>query len=130
VRAGYERVRINVPLWHYNGGYWSQKFFRSSYLAMRNNVRFLLKNESLREITRQAWWLIRFVCRPHQPFDPDIPHLRRLRPSSYAVNVAILSCAFLWNIVFLPITLWKRWQDGQKIKVARQRLDARCATIL
>lgn len=126
IRAGYERVRINVPVWHYNGGFWSKRFMRSSYLAMRNNVRFLLKTQSPREIVRQTAWLVRFVCSRHAQFDRDIPHFRRLRPSRYLVNVCLLAAALAWNVVFLPVTLWKRRQDERKVQAARQALDAKC----
>jgi hypothetical protein len=60
------------------------------------------------------------------PLDRDISYFRRLRPSSYIVNVSILAVAFLWNLVFLPVTVWKRYQDKQKVKAARQLLDTRC----
>jgi GT2 family glycosyltransferase/predicted SAM-dependent methyltransferase len=126
IRAGYARVRINVPVWHYNGGFWGKRFMRSSYLAMRNNVRYLLKTQTPREIIRQTIWLIRFVCSFRMQFDHDIPHFRRLRPSRYIVNVSLLAVAFLWNLVFLPVTLWKRAGDERKIKAARRVLDARC----
>ena len=125
VRAGYERIRINVPVWHYNGGSWGKRFIFSSYLAMRNNIRFLLKTQTPREIVRQTAWLIRFVCSRRAQFDRDIPHFRRLRPSNYIVNVSLLAVALLWNVVFLPVTLWKRVQDTKKIDLARRALDAR-----
>lgn len=125
MRAGYEQVRINVPAWHYNGGSWGRRARLASYLAMRNNIRFLLKNRTPNEIWQQTSWLVRFVCTRHVEYEKDIPHFRRLRASTYFVNVALLATAFVWNLLFLPVTLWRRYQDEQQITVARQLLDQR-----
>ncbi len=124
-RAGYEQVRVNVPVWHYNGGSWGRRAFRASYLAMRNNVRYLLKNKSPREIWDQTLWLVRFVVSRHVDFDPDIPHFRRLRAHPYAINVALLILALGWNVLSFPLTLRARQQDSQRIAAARRLLTER-----
>jgi GT2 family glycosyltransferase len=121
MRAGYQMVRINVPLWHYNGGFWRQHFLRSSVLALRNNIRCMIKNETPRSIARQLLWLFRFVCPSRLEYDERIPHFRRLRPSNFLVNNAILLYALLWNLLFLPATLWARRQDDQRIVHAHKR---------
>jgi GT2 family glycosyltransferase len=121
LRAGYQLVRINVPLWHYNGGFWRKQFLRSSVLALRNNIRCMIKNDTPRSIAHQIVWLIRFVCPPRLEYDIRIPHFRRLRPSNFAVNNAILLYALLHNLLFLPATLWARHQDERRIAQARQR---------
>jgi len=120
-RAGYQMVRLNVPLWHYNGGFWRKQFLRSSVLAMRNNIRCMLKNDTRDSIWRQIKWLIRFVCPPRVRFDERIPHFRRLRPSNFAVNSMILAYAFVWNLVFLPATLRARRQAERQIIQAQRR---------
>jgi hypothetical protein len=121
MRAGYQMVRINVPLWHYNGGFWRKQFLKSSILALRNNVRCMIKNDTPRSIARQILWLFRFVCPPRLEYDVRIPHFRRLRPSNFMVNNAILLYTLLWNFLFLPVTLWARYQDGRRIVQARKR---------
>jgi GT2 family glycosyltransferase len=121
VRAGYQMVRINVPLWHYNGGFWRKRFLKSSMLAMRNNIRCMLKNDMRDEVWRQIEWLVHFVCPPRVEFDERIPHFRRLRPSNFIVNSAILAYALLWNLVFLPATLRVRRESEQRIIRAQQR---------
>ena len=123
MRAGYQMVRLNVPLWHYNGGFWRKQFLRSSVLALRNNVRCMIKNSSPRSIARQLVWLLKFVCPPRLEYDIRIPHFRRLRPSNFVVNNTLLLYAFLWNILFLPATLWARYQDERRIAQARKRWD-------
>jgi GT2 family glycosyltransferase len=122
-RAGYQMVRINLPLWHYNGGFWRKQFLRSSVLALRNNVRCMIKNDTPRSSVRQLVWLFRFVCPPRVEYDVRIPHFRRLRPSNFVVNTAILLYALAWNTLFLPVTLWTRFQDERRIAQARKRWD-------
>ena len=122
-RAGYKLVRINVPLWHYNGGSSRDQPLKFSALAMRHNIRNMLKNETPAEMWRQLKWMIHFVCPPHVQFDERIPHFRRLRPSNFVVNNAILLYAVLWNVLFLPLTLRARYQDGRRVAQARKRWD-------
>lgn len=121
-RAGYEQIRVNVPVWHYNGGSWGRRALRASYLAMRNNVRYLLKNKTPKEIWDQTLWLARFVASFHMDFDPDIPHFRRLRAHAYTTNVALLILALGWNVLFFPATLRARLQDSRRIADARRLL--------
>ncbi|MDY6878311.1 MAG: glycosyltransferase family 2 protein [Chloroflexota bacterium] len=121
VRAGYQMVRINVPLWHYNGGFWRKQFLKSSVMALRNNIRCMIKNDTLGSIWRQTVWLFKFVCPPRLEYDIRIPHFRRLRPSNFAVNNAILLYALVWNLLFLPATLWARYRDGRRTAQARKR---------
>jgi GT2 family glycosyltransferase len=120
-RAGYEQVRINIPLWHYNGGSSRERSLKFSALAMRHNIRNMFKNETVDEIWRQLVWLIRFVCPPHVVFDERIPHFRRLRPSNLVINNAIFAYALAWNVLCLPRTLWARYQAERRIAEARER---------
>jgi len=123
VRAGYRMVRINVPLWHYNGGFWRKQFLRSSVMALRNNVRCMLKNDTPRSIYRQIVWLFKFVCPPRLEYDVRIPHFRRLRSSNFLINNGILLYALLWNLLILPATLLARARDERRIVQARKRWE-------
>ncbi len=123
MRAGYLMVRINVPLWHYNGGFWRKQFLKSSVMALRNNIRCMLKNDTPRSIWRQIVWLFKFVCPPRLEYDVRIPHFRRLRPSNFVVNNAVLLYALLWNLLLLPVTLRARYRDGRRIAQARKRWE-------
>lgn len=123
-RAGYRLVRINIPLWHYNAGSSRGRSIRFSALAMRHNIRHILKNESPFEIWRQLTWLARFVCLPRIDFDERIPHFRRLRSSNFVVNGLVLAYAFLWNVVSLPATLRARRKAEQRIAHAQKRWEA------
>lgn len=123
-RAGYKLVRINIPLWHYNAGSSRGQSIKFSALAMRHNIRSMLKNETPLEMWRQLTWLIRFVCSPRVEFDERIPHFRRLRTSNFVVNGMILAYALLWNIISLPATLRARREAEQRIVRARERWKA------
>lgn len=121
-QAGYKSMRINIPLWHYNGGSSRGQKIKFSYFAMRNNIRFLLKNGKFKEeIIPQSLWLIKFACLPRPRFDPGIPHFSRLRPSNFVVNAMVLAVALLWNLIFLPATLRSRREAEQRIAATQQR---------
>ena len=124
-RAGYRSVRINVPLWHYNGGYWDRsRLLKAAVLAQRNHIRVMIKADPIRVALRRFRDMVVFICWPGVKYDRSHAHLRRLRPSVYPVNVAILLYAILWNILALPATLLARYRDEQRIRRARQRLAA------
>jgi GT2 family glycosyltransferase len=122
-RAGYRSVRVNIPLWHYNGGYWNtSRLLKSAVLAQRNHVRVMLKNDPPAVAGRRFRDMAVFICWPGVQYDCTHAHLRRLRPSLYPINVAILLYAVLWNLIALPATLLARYRDEQRIRQARQRL--------
>ena len=122
-RAGYRSVRVNIPLWHYNGGYWtSSRLLRAAVLAQRNQIRVMIKNDAPRVALGRLRDMVVFVCWPGIAYDHSHAHLRRLRPSVYPLNVLILLYAMFWNLLMLPATLLARRRDERRIRVARQRL--------
>lgn len=116
VRAGYEMVRVNVPLWHYAMGSWGKVPCRASWLAMRNTIRYAIKNESGRDIISHLMRVTSIACNPFSKADLTYFHYRRIRPSNVVVNSLLLGCAFLWNLVFLHRTLLQR-KDIKEITV-------------
>ncbi len=123
-RAGYHSVRINIPLWHYNSGSFGKHALKTAMLAQRNHIRVMIKADPIRVALRRFHSMVVFVCWPGIKYYRSHAHLRRLRPSVYPVNVAILLYAILWNLLALPATLLARYRDEQLIRRARQRLDA------
>jgi len=123
-RAGYRSLRVNVPLWHYNGGSFGKRVLRTAALAQRNHIRVMIKADPLRVAWRRFCAMVVFICWPGVEYDRSHAHLRRLRPSAYLVNVAILLYAVLWNVLALPATLLARCRDERRIRRARQRLAA------
>ena len=123
-RAGYRSVRINIPLWHYNSGSFGRHSLRTAVMAQRNHIRVMIKADLPRVALQRFITMIHFICRPGIRYDHTHAHLRRLRPSIYPINVAILLYAILWNLVMSPVTLLARHRDGRRIRAARQQLAA------
>jgi GT2 family glycosyltransferase len=122
-RAGYRSVRINIPLWHYNGGFWDQsRLLKSAVLAQRNHIRVMIKDDPPGVALRRFRDMVVFICWPGVQYDRSHAHLRRLRPSVYPVNVAVLMYSILWNLVMLADTLLARYQDEKYIRATRRRL--------
>ena len=101
-----------------------------SLLAVRNDIRSILKNESGAARRARLTWLLRFVARPRSDHDPGLSHFQRLRPSIWPVNVAILGYGLLWNLVFLPQTLAARQRDYARVRLVRDRVTALAPTRL
>jgi len=123
-RAGYRSTRINIPLWHYNSGSFGKHTLKTAMLAQRNHIRVMIKADTFRVGLRRFRDMVVFVCWPGVEYDRSHAHLRRLRPSLYPVNVAILLYAILWNVLALPATLLARCRDERRIRQARRRLAA------
>lgn len=121
-RAGYSKVRINVPMWHYNGGFWTQKAWKSSWYSIRNTIRLIVKNESVQNGWKEFKHFAGFVCKPKNDFNQNRPDNSRLRPSNFIINSLILAAAICWNLVNLPTTLKLRREDEVRIVQARKHL--------
>jgi len=108
VKAGYELVRVNVPVWHHSMGTWGRMPFRASWLAMRNGIRCGVKNDTATAVWRHLLSTARSARISSSRVDPRYYLRRRLSPSHGIVNLCLLACAVLWNILFLPQTLAAR----------------------
>jgi GT2 family glycosyltransferase len=110
-RAGYRMVRVNAPLWHFSEGMAGEGEFGASRLAMRNQLRYAIKNLSPREMAIQAVDLVNIACNPLRRINRNFAHHRRLRPSNVILNGLLLMGAFWWNAVHLPGTLAVRRRE-------------------
>ena len=93
-------------------------------MAQRNHIRVMIKDDPPLVALRRFFTMLHFICRPGIRYDRTHAHLRRLRPSIYPVNVAILLYAIVWNLAMSPVTLLARHRAGRRIRAARQRLAA------
>ena len=114
VKAGYELVRVNVPIWHRSMGTWSRMRFRASWLAMRNGIRCAIKNDTPAAAWRHLLATARSARVSSSRVDPKYYLRRRLSPSHGIVNLSLLACALLWNLLFLPQTLAARREDRER----------------
>jgi len=121
-RAGYEIIRINVPVWHEGEGSFQDVRIFSSYLSMRNTIRYALKNKGIRSNYNILKYLIKIACSLNPEFDMNYRYHQRLRPSKIWVNAGLLFIAYLWNLFHLPQTLIARWKANSRILSTRALL--------
>ena len=60
-RAGYDILRINIPLWHEGEGSFKRVRLKASYLAIRNTIRYALKNGSVISNYKNLKYLIKIA---------------------------------------------------------------------
>jgi len=122
-QAGYDIVRINIPLWHEGEGCFKNEKFYSSYLSIRNTIRYTLKNGSVISNYRNLKYLIKIACSKNPKVDMAYRHHQRLRYSKPWINIILLSVGYLWNLIYLPKTLIARWQANKRVLIARSMLE-------
>ena len=125
--AGYCMVETNVPVWHHSQGTSARTPIRSSYFAMRNTLRYTIKNQSFFQVLRILCILLHTSCNPFFVGDRDNVCIRRLRPRNPAFNALLLCAALIWNVLFLPVTLRARCHDRGRALEARRRRRNPCA---
>ena len=120
--AGYKMVEINVPVWHACGGSFGKVPLKAGRLVIRNVLRLYIKNGGFRKILSTIKLIINFGCNPFLKYDKENVNLQRLRPSNIFVNLILVIYSILWNIIFLPETVYKRRSDYNKVKLIRRKL--------
>lgn len=113
-KAGYKLVKINVPVFHYGGATSSKYKLKTAIFCTKNMIRMAIKNDNLFNIFK----MILFVANvSSNPFYKGIKNsmTARLRTYNFLINFLIFIYAIFWNIVFLPQTLYSKYEDYQKI---------------
>ena len=110
MRAGYQMVQTNIPIWHHSMGSWTSMSLKASLLTIRNTLRCAIKNDSPRTIGRRIRMLVNVACNPFykRSTDMDPIHFGRLRPANIGLNSLFLVYALVWNLISLPQTLFMR----------------------
>jgi GT2 family glycosyltransferase len=119
-KAGYQILRISVPVWHRGQGSFGSNLLWAAKLQIRNNLRLAIKHENLGGILYQVARHWAKASLPGLRVDPLDNIARRLRPSNIFVNFALVMYAIGWNILQLPATLRRRRQDYELIESARR----------
>lgn len=109
-KAGYKRIRTNVPVWHYSSGSFEQVPMKASYFAIRNQIRLAIKHEGPAGVVRRILSLYNTGCNPLLDIEDNKIFARR-RPSNILINFFFITYCLLWNLVFLPRTLQRRRKD-------------------
>jgi len=121
LQAGYKLKIINVPVLHYYEGTFSKMRLRASYLTMRNTMRQAIKNYNLFLMIKTILFVLNVSLNPFKKVYNN-RFLMRLRPRNPLFNLLLLTPAILWNIIFLPHTLFLRIVDDVKIRNTRRKL--------
>ena len=120
--AGYRLVEINVPLWHYSEGSWGKRKWKASYLAIRNTMRFAIKNYNFFYIIKIIGFVGFMSSFPFKKINQKDANQRRLRPSWSFINFWLFLYCLIWNIIHLPETLILRNKDLKKVRKTRKKL--------
>jgi len=100
--AGYKTVRCNAPIWHISESASRKIPLKSSYFAIRNEIRFLIKFED-HPIYRSLRRFARFGLDMINPFKKvdfvDCCQRRKKPVMNPVLNLSILSKAFIWNFL-------------------------------
>jgi GT2 family glycosyltransferase len=119
--GGYKLARLGVPIYHFGGGT-NQNYRRhSTYLQMRNGIRFCLKNRSAMHAFLRALRIFDLACNPWPlTYDKqDVAHRRMRNSGNVAVNFWLWMRAVSWNVVQIPRTLRIRGAERQLILKSR-----------
>lgn len=118
-RAGYRRMRTNVPVWHYSSGTTAKMPVKSAYWANRNHIRLALKHGSPTGVAYTVLKLYYTGC--HPLFDGDMENriTARRRPRGIVFNFFLITYCLLWNVVHLPWTWRAKKTDYGRIREAR-----------
>jgi len=122
-RAGFSLMKISVPVYHaVEGTDWGKVKLRTSFYAIRNTMRYGLKNKGFFDALLLIGFVFYFACMPFKRVDRRDPTKRRLRPRNAFINFCIVSYAFLWNIFYLPATLKSRFRDNRRADRLRRKM--------
>lgn len=115
-KAGLKRAMTNVPVWHYSRGTFRRMSLKGAFLGIRNNMRLAIKQRSLLGIARAVAREYYVGCWPFFKGDMTKVTTLRSRPFHPALNFFLVTYCLLWNVVFLPATLKRRWEEGRLIR--------------
>jgi len=124
MKSGYRLREINVPIYHKGSGSFSKIPVRFAFLFIRNWIRFSIKRESLGKALLRPLIVFDLLCNPFPVRRRGIDFALRskINTGSCGLNLMLLIGAVLWNIVFLPQTLFIKLQEQRRVRSARRML--------
>jgi GT2 family glycosyltransferase len=106
-RAGWRLGQVPVPVRHFSEASSRRVPRRTSYLSMRNSLRFYLRYRGPAFALKHMAGVLKIALGATKLQDPhDIRH--RYRPGPAVLNLSLWLAAVAWNAVHLPATLWAR----------------------
>jgi len=115
-RVGMKIVELDRRIYHFGGGTSKRFPARSSYLQMRNFIRYSIKNRSLIRTVARICRIFDVACNPCSiSFDPiDETHTRMRGEYAFFRNLKLFCSAVIWNILHFVETLAARTRDREK----------------
>lgn len=124
-RAGYQLMRINLPVWHNAGvNVMGKRKLHAAYYSIRNTLILWTKHYAPSYVLRGSLSLLRNACDPFIRIPIDDVMARRARPSNVFVNFGVLAVAVGGYIIKLPQVLQSRVVTRDLISAEKQRLTA------
>ncbi|MFQ5685045.1 MAG: glycosyltransferase family 2 protein [Candidatus Scalindua sp.] len=120
--AGYRMVNVSIPIWHFSEGSFGKRPLWQSYLCIRNTIRLAIKNKSFFDVIRTIYSLFNVGCNPFCRIGKEDYVNQRFRPKGVLFNFFLILICLVWNLVFIPQTFWKRYQDYFRIKRTKELL--------
>ncbi len=106
-RARWTLREIAFPMRHFSEASARRVPRRTSYLSMRNSLRFYLRYRGAMAALKHMWGVLRIAVGTTKLEDPrDIRH--RYRPGPVWMNTTLWLAAVGWNALHLTGTLWGR----------------------
>jgi GT2 family glycosyltransferase len=112
MKAGYNIIQTNVPVWHYGEGSSGNNKFFTTWLAYRNALRFSIKNEALWQVVRMILTLFNQGCNPFLRKETCNPVLKRMRRYNILVGFMLVIAAVIWNTINIVSTLKLRYKSN------------------
>ncbi len=123
-KAGYIRKKISVPIFHNSeGADWKKTPLKPAYLTIRNTIRYAFKVEPFWKIPITIGYVFHMGSNPFAHVDMTDATQRRLRPKNVVFNFFLDLYCLGWNIVNLPVTLYKRFKDTKRIRLTKKGLN-------
>lgn len=128
-KAGYRRVKTNVPVWHFGGGTLKKTRVKGAFLSIRNSIRLSIKHDSFFGVLFRMLKVLYICCFPFL----RILHkgrvdstILRMRTRNIFLNLFLFIGAVFWNCIHLLSTLKIKRNDYSKIEACVQKNKKCC----
>ncbi len=127
MKAGYRLRELNIPLYHKGSGSFSRFPVKFAFLFIRNWLRFSIKQESLAKVLIRPFIIFDLLCSPFPVRKRVIDRAvqEKISTGHSGLNFLLLCAAFFWNTIFLPQTLFIRFQEQRNVMTTRKLLLGR-----
>jgi GT2 family glycosyltransferase len=118
--ANYKLIQLNTLLCHYSGGSFSKYPVTAAYLMMRNTLRLNIKYYKFRKLHADSKMILYRIKqgRTDQSAKDGYFYTNCLIPKGKMYSLLLFVCAVIWNIMFLPVTIFSGVIAIKRAKIA------------